>query len=252
MVGEMRVNLQGRRALVTGGRRGIGKAIVLAMARSGAEVFAVGLQPDVELEKAAYREGWKVRYVIADLTDREARAHLIDAVNGDGGLDILVNNAGVQVQAPLCEYTLDQWDLDLELLTTATFHLSQGFSPKMIERGRGRIINISSISGFQGARNIVGYTTAKHAVIGLTKALGNELGPAGITVNAIAPGICETDMAKDVFENKEKSEVIKGRIPLGRFAQPDDVAGPVLFLCSDAAAYIHGQTLLVDGGWLAR
>ncbi len=250
---EMQVTLAGRRALVTGGRRGIGRAIVLALARSGASVVAAAhSEDDAGLLRQAEEEGLAIEYCSVDLNDRGSRADMINSVLADGDVDILVNNAGAQVRRPLLEYGLEQWDTDMELLLSSMFDLSQALAREMVARGYGRIINLSSISGFQGARNIAGYTTAKHAVIGLTKALANELGIYGVNVNAVAPGICETDMTTDVTTNKEHAEIIRGRIPLGRFATPEDVAGPVLFLCSDAAAYVHGQTMLVDGGWLAR
>jgi 2-deoxy-D-gluconate 3-dehydrogenase len=192
-------------------------------------------------------------YLQANLAQRAQRADLVNRVLAQyGRLDILVNNAGFQQRAPVVGYPLDKWDLDLELMLTAVLDLSQQAAIAMAAQGGGKIIQIASISSFQGARQIVGYVTAKHALVGLTKCLANELASKNINVNAIAPGIFATDMAADVLADPVKSAELQGRIPAGRFGEPEDIVGPLLFLASQASRHVHGHVLLVDGGWMGR
>ena len=241
--------------LITGGRRGIGQALALAFARSGANVAIAGKSEtagDIVDKLNNISNSW--RYFRADLTKRDDREKLIsDVINHFGKIDILINNAGEQKTTPVVDYTAEQWDSEMSLLLTAPFELAKMAGKWMISnKNPGKIINMASISSFQGARNIVGYSTAKHGIVGLTKCLANEFAPLGINVNAIAPGIVRTDMSAGVFADSEKLKVLQSRVPNGRFAEPEDIIGPVFFLSSPMSKHVHGHVLLVDGGWMGR
>lgn len=244
-------SVKGKKALITGGRRGLGRAIAEGLIERGADVVCVATQTaDEALHQMAEMHQVTFHSLVADLCLETERQNLCQkAADLMGGLDILINNAGVQFKAPLSEYANATFRADYALMVEAPFDLARQ-AAGIIQNGS--IINISSISGFQGARNISGYTTAKHAVIGLTKALANELAPNGIRVNCIAPGLFETDMAQATTHDPQKRTELLGRIPAGRFGAPCDIVGPVIFLCSDAARHVHGATLLVDGGWMGR
>lgn len=214
--------------MVTGASKGIGAAVAAALGAAGATVTGVS------------------RAMGVDLLDRGQRAGLTHDV------DILINCAAMQQHYAAIDYPLGAWDRELELNLTATFDLCQRVAPAMITRGWGRIVNFSSIAGVQGTRGIVGYSVAKAGVIELTKCLSNEWSPSGVTVNCVAPGYIETEMLKALTDNAAAAETVKGRIPVGRFGTPEEIAKAVLFLCSNEARYITGVTLPVDGGWLAR
>lgn len=247
-------NIAGKVALVTGGRRGLGRAMAIGLAEAGARVAVTAKSADAEeLAEAMRRGGHPFFYLSADLLQRSQRHGLIDKVVAHfGRLDILVNNAGFQTRTPAIEYHQDRWDNDLELMLTAVLDLSQQAGKVMISQGEGKIIHIASISSFQGARNIIGYATAKHGLVGLTKCMANEWASHGINVNAIAPGLFETDMAAHVLADTTRAAELRGRIPAGRFGKPEDIIGPLLFLASDASRHVHGHVLLVDGGWMGR
>ena len=215
-------------ALVTGGNKGIGLSIINRLFKDKHNVTSISRSADV------------------DLTDRN------ETLEGAEEFDILINCAGAQAHSSFIDYPLEQWDYDLELNLTAHFRLSQVAARGMKERGWGRIVNISSIAGLNGTRNIIGYSVAKAGLIEMTKCMSNELAPYGITVNAVAPGFIETDMLKGLTENTEHADQMLKRIPVGKFGKPDDIANLVSFLCSDEASYITGQTFVVDGGFLVR
>jgi 2-dehydro-3-deoxy-D-gluconate 5-dehydrogenase len=247
-------DISGRVALVTGGRRGLGKAMTLGLLEAGAKVVVVARSSDDGgLQSEASKLGGELIYIQADLSKRQERANLVERVVGHfGQIDILVNNAGLQHRSPVLEYADTIWDADIELLLTAVLDLSQQAGRVMVKQGGGKIVQIASISSFQGARNIIGYASAKHALVGLTKCLANELASQNVNVNAIAPGLFETDMAENVMQDTARANELRGRIPAGRFGQPFDMVGPLLFLASDASRHVHGHVLLVDGGWMGR
>lgn len=254
MTPEQLFHLRGQTSVITGGRRGLGRAMALGLAAAGAHIAIVAAHGEpADLREAIEGYGVRLTYRQADLCDRDARAGILaDIADETGGIDILVNNAGHQVQHAASDYPLTQWDRDMELMLTAALDLAQQAHPLMLARGGGRIINIASISSFQGARNIVGYATVKHGIVGLTKCLANEWAAQGIRVNAIAPGLFETDMATHVTTNPQQTNELRGRIPAGRFGRPEDIVGPLIFLASDASRHVHGHVLLVDGGWMGR
>jgi 2-deoxy-D-gluconate 3-dehydrogenase len=228
--------------------------MVMGLARAGAHIAVIATHPEAsELQRAVESLGRRFRYFSADLRHERERHGLVARVADHfGRLDILVNNAGVQIKQPAMDYSLEAWDRDIALMLTAVLDLSQQAAKIMAAQKEGKIIHIASISSFQGARQIIGYAAAKHGLVGLTKCMANEWAALGINVNAIAPGIFETDMASDVVTNATKSAELRGRIPAGRFGRPDDIVGPLIFLSSNASCHVHGHVLLVDGGWMGR
>lgn len=233
------INLQGKRAVVTGGRRGIGKALALALKQAGASVTVIAKSPDSGSLPS------DISYIQADLSLPRDRRLILSSC---GSIDILINNAGIVHSHSALSYPEDDWSVMLEINLTAVFDLSC----QAVRLGCKRIIQLASVSSFNGARNIVGYTTAKHGLIGMTKCLSNEWAHMGITVNNIAPGLIETDMISSLTNDKSHSGEVLGRIPIGRFGQPQDIVGAMMFLASDDSKYVTGSTIVVDGGWMAR
>jgi 2-deoxy-D-gluconate 3-dehydrogenase len=243
-----------RVALVTGASAGIGAAIAVALAQSGADVVCHGNSraPDETCEriKEAGRLALGVR---GDLAKRETPAALVaQTIERFGKLDILINNAGTIRRGPAIEHSQENWDAVLEVNLTSVFRLAQTAGSHMIDRGRGKIVNIASLLSFQGGINVVGYAAAKGGVAQLTKALANEWAPRGVNVNAIAPGYIRTDNTAPLQADPVRNRQILERIPAGRWGEPTDIAGAAVFLCSRAADYVHGHVLVVDGGWMGR
>ena len=247
-------DLTGRRAVVTGANRGIGLAVADLLAAAGADVIGVSSSmPDGPSETRAAVEGHGRTFtpIRADLADRAAVTALAADLAGRQ-VDILVNNAGIIRRTPAADHTDEDFDLVLEVNLRAAFVLAREVGRGMVERGHGRIVNVASMLSFQGGINVPGYTSSKSAILGLTKALANEWAGSGVNVNAVAPGYVATDNTRDLRRDPQRSRSILERIPAGRWAEPADIAGAVLFLCSRAADYVHGTTVPVDGGWLGR
>ena len=248
-------SLAGARAVVTGASRGIGRAIAEALAGAGADVVCVSTSRAGTDDTAAtiIKQGRKAWQVEADLSDRDqARALAAQVSARAGDIDILVNNAGTIRRTPAVDYSLEDWDAVLRTNLDSAFILSQGFGRAMIERGSGKIINIASLLSFSGGITVPAYTASKHAVAGITKALANEWARFGVQVNAIAPGYFKTDNTAALQADEARNKEISARIPAGRWGEPADIAGPVVFLASKASDYVNGHVLLVDGGWMAR
>jgi 2-deoxy-D-gluconate 3-dehydrogenase len=248
-------SLAGKRALVTGASRGLGRAMAEALASAGADVVCASSQPGGAAETASAiramgRTAWEVS---ADLADRDATLAMADdALAAAGPIDILVNNGGTIRRHPAVDHPLGDWDAVLRTNLDAVFLLSQRIGRGMVERGAGKIVNVASLLSFSGGITVPGYTASKHAVAGLTKALANEWARSGVQVNAIAPGYFATDNTERLRADEKRYADISARIPAERWGEPSDLAGAVVFLASRASDYVNGHVLVVDGGWMAR
>lgn len=247
-------SLSGKTALVTGANTGLGQGICVAFAKAGANVVGVARRSCRETaDKIAAFEG-SFKEVTADMSDINVIPHIAeDAKKAFGRVDILVNNAGIIKRCDAVDVTMEDWDSVIDLNEKMVFFLCQTFAKEWIADGKGgKIINIASMLSYQGGIRVPAYTSSKSAVLGLTRALANEWASHNINVNAIAPGYMATHNTDNLRSDEQRSEEILGRIPAGRWGTPEDVAGAAIFLASDAAAYVHGFTIAVDGGWLAR
>jgi 2-deoxy-D-gluconate 3-dehydrogenase len=242
-------SLEGRRALVTGANTGLGQAIAVGMARAGAEVICAARRDCDETLAQMAAAGGQGKALRLDLADPMAAAGVFDGA----GVDILVNNAGLIRRADAVDFTEADWDAVMDVNLKAVFFTCQAFAREVFAKGgRGRIVNIASLLSFQGGIRVPSYTASKHGVAGLTRLLANEWASRGINVNAIAPGYIETNNTEALRADPDRSAAILARIPAGRWGRPEDIAGTAVYLCSDAANYVHGAVLNVDGGWLAR
>lgn len=246
--------LDGKRALVTGANTGIGQGIALALAEAGAEVVAVGRSSMAETDGLISKAGGICHTLKADLGLAEERQALIEtAVSRFGPLDILVNNAGIIRRADALEFSEKDWDEVMDLNLKAVFFLAQAFARHVLGRqGTGKVINIASLLSFQGGIRVASYTASKGGVAGITRLLACEWAAKGINVNAIAPGYVVSNNTEALRADTDRNAAILARIPAGRWADPADIGGAAVFLASNAADYIHGAILPVDGGWLAR
>jgi len=240
-------------AVVTGGTKGLGKAIAIALAEAGADIAVVSRTPHQDIERSVLSLGRRYVHHAADLTKREETKAVIPAVMEKmGSVDILVNSSGICPRAPAKEFSESDWDATLEIDLSASFILAQAAGRIMLERGKGKIVNIASILAFQGGINIVAYAAAKHGIAGITKALANEWAGQGVNVNAIAPGYIATEFIDPLMKDPDRSKAILERTPAGRWGDPDDIAAAAVYLASSASDYVHGTVLTVDGGWMAR
>ena len=247
-------SLEGKNALVTGGNTGLGQAFALGLAKAGANVFAVSIADDEGATRELV-ETERVRYELmdADITAEGAPEAVVAAcVERLGGIDILVNSAGVVPIAPVLEFGRAEWDATIAVNLTAAFELSFEVARHMVPRRSGKIINVCSLFSFLGGRLSPAYAASKHGIAGLTKAYCDELAPHGIQVNGIAPGYYATALTAPTRNDPEASKRISDRIPSGRWGEPLDLMGTVVFLASRASDYVNGQILAVDGGYLVR
>jgi 2-deoxy-D-gluconate 3-dehydrogenase len=248
--------LDGKTALVTGCRRGIGKAFAVALAEAGADIVGVSktLEPSGSaIEKEVHALGRKFRGYRCDFANREAVRHFAATANANfPAIDILVNNAGTILRKPAAEHPDEYWDEVIQTNLSSQFLLSREVGKRMLERGSGKVIFTASVLTFQGGINVPGYAASKGAIGQLTKALANEWASHGVQVNAIAPGYINTDNAAPLAADPVRGPAILSRIPTGRWGEPDDLKGAIVFLASRASDYVTGSILTVDGGWLAR
>jgi NAD(P)-dependent dehydrogenase (short-subunit alcohol dehydrogenase family) len=248
-------DLTGKVALVTGASRGIGRAVALAFARHGADVLVNGRKAEpAEAVADAIRDlGRRAAALPADVADPAAVARLAEAAAAFAPrLDILVLNAGVSpVYAPAEAHRVEDWRAILETNLTGAFLCVRALAPSLTARPGGRVLVMASIAALVGLPRLVAYNATKGGLLQLTRTLALEWAPHGVTVNALAPGFIETDMTAGLREHPALRERLLARVPLGRFGTPEDVAAAALFLASDAAAYITGAVLTVDGGWTA-
>jgi len=251
-----RFKLDGKTALVTGARRGIGKAMAVALAEAGADIVgtSASLEPDGgDLRKEVEGHGGRFWGYACDLGDRKAVYRLIEAVKRDcPPIDILINNAGTILRKPAAEYPDDYWDRIIEVNLNAPFVLAREFGRGMLERGHGKIVFTASLLSFQGGITVPSYAAAKGGLAQLAKALANEWAGRNVQVNAIAPGYIATDVTEALRADPVRNPAILARIPAGRWGDPGDLAGAVVYLASSASDYVSGHVLTVDGGWMGR
>jgi 2-deoxy-D-gluconate 3-dehydrogenase len=248
-------NLAGKVALVTGAGRGLGQAMALGLAEAGADIAGVDVLSTGETAGQVRALGRRFLGLSANLLELPVSGYAVlvqQVVEQLGGLDILVNNAGIIRRAPVLEFSERDWDEVLQVNLKAVFFLSQAAARVMVAAGRGKIINIASMLSFQGGIWVPSYTASKSGVAGLTRLMANELAGRGLNVNAIAPGYMATDNTAALRANPERAPAILERIPAGRWGEPDDLKGAVVFLASAAADYMNGAIVPVDGGWLTR
>jgi len=248
--------LDGRTALVTGCRRGIGHAMALALAEAGADIVGVSASMELsgsEVERDVIARGRGFSAYQCDFSDRNALYAFIQQVKTDVPvIDILVNNAGTILRKPASEHPDEYWDRVLQVNLSAQFILSREIGKDMVARGRGKIVFTASLLTFQGGINVPSYSASKGAVGQLTKALANEWAASGVQVNAIAPGYVRTDNTTALRNDPVRSQAILERIPAGRWGDVEDLKGPIVFLASAASDYVNGEILVVDGGWMGR
>jgi len=249
-------SLEGKTALVTGCKRGIGKAMAIGLAEAGANIIGVSASLELsgsDIEKEVQARGRKFKAYQCDFSDRKALYEFIAAVKSDfPEIQILVNNAGTILRKPAAEHPDEMYDKVVEVNQNAQFILTREFGKEMVNRGYGKIVFTASLLTFQGGITVPGYAASKGAIGQLTMAFANEWAQHGVTVNSIAPGYISTDNTEALRNNPDRANSILARIPAGRWGEPEDFAGPVVFLCSDASAYMNGSIMLVDGGWMGR
>lgn len=244
-------SLQNKKALITGPSKGLGQAIAVGLAKAGADIIGLDIGDMSQTQELVQGLGREFTGLYGDLgkTD-QISGYAASALEVYGTVDILVNNAGVIYRAPAEEFPEEGYDFVMDINVKALFLLTRDISKQMKANRYGKIINICSIQSIQGAVDVSAYVASKHAVAGITRAFANELGGFGVNVNGIAPGFMITDNTEKLREQKDKVQAINDRIPMGRWGNPEDLAGPAVFLASDASAYVNGQLLVVDGGYL--
>jgi len=246
-------SLEGRVALVTGAAGGLGAAYAVALAAAGADVAVHDRNPGDETRDRVRALGRRAIALVGDITGPDTPERLVrETLQGLGALDIVVNNAGTIRRAPAAETTDEDWLAVLDVNLGSVFRMCRAAGRHMLAQGRGKIVNVASLLAFQGGILVPAYAASKGGVAQLTKALANEWAGKGINVNAVAPGYVRTDNTAALQADPVRSRQIVDRIPAGRWAEPADVAGSVVFLCSSAADYVHGHVLVVDGGWMGR
>ncbi|WP_276169211.1 SDR family NAD(P)-dependent oxidoreductase [Zobellia alginiliquefaciens] len=249
-------SLKGKTALVTGCKRGIGFAMAEALAEAGADIIGVSASLELsgsKIENRITELGKSFKAYQCDFSDRKALYAFLEKVKSENPtINILVNNAGTILRQPATEHSDEYWDKVIEVNQNAQFILSREIGKEMVKRGNGKIIFTASLLTFQGGITVPGYAASKGAIGQLTMALSNEWAGKGVQVNAIAPGYISTDNTEALRNDKDRSTSILGRIPAGRWGEPEDFKGPIVFLASQASNYMTGSVMLVDGGWMGR
>lgn len=248
-------DLSGKTALVTGAKRGIGRGMAEALAEAGADIIGVSatLAPGSDVQQSIEAMGRKFTPYACDFSDRSAvKAFAAQVLQDHPQIDILINNAGTILRTPAADHPDEMWDKVIEVNLNAQFILTREVGKTMVERGSGKVIFTASLLTFQGGITVPGYAASKGGIGQLTMAFANEWASKGVNVNAIAPGYIDTDNTEALRNDPARSKSILERIPAGRWGDPDDFKGPIVFLASDAAAYMHGHVMLVDGGWMGR
>jgi 2-deoxy-D-gluconate 3-dehydrogenase len=248
--------IDGKTALVTGCRRGIGRGFAQALAEAGADIVGVSASMEEsgsEVEKDVLERGQTFRGYACDFSDRQALYGFVEQVKKDvPQIDILVSNAGVIRRLPAAEHPDEYWDEVIEVNLNSQFILAREFGKDMLERGQGKIVFTASLLSFQGGITVPSYAASKGGIGTLTMALSNEWAGRGVNVNAIAPGYIATDNTAALQNDAARSEQLMGRVPVGRWGSPDDLKGAVVYLSSPASNFVNGVNLVVDGGWMGR
>jgi len=247
----MLFSLTGKAAVVTGAGKGLGQAMTIALAQAGADIAGIDIIDTGETEEKVKEAGGKFFHINADLSKPDTMSAVAaKAVSAFGKVDILVNNAGVTLVESADKYSPGDFDTTMNINVKSLFFLTQEIGRGMIQRRYGKIINTCSVQSIIGGKLVSAYVASKHAVAGITRALANEWGQYGINVNGIAPGFMVTDNTKLLRTQTDVVAALTAQIPLGRWGNPEDLMGPVVFLASDASAYINGHLLVVDGGYI--
>lgn len=246
--------LNGKTALITGSNQGLGQMYAVALAEAGADIIGVSYVDDfAETEKLVKAAGRNFKYYVSDFSNRESLYAFIKQAKADfPKIDILVNNAGTILRKPIAEHPDEYWDKVIEINLSAQFILTREFGRDMVERGYGKVVFIASLLAFQGGILVPGYAASKGGVKQLAMSFANEWASKGVTINAIAPGYIATENTKPLREDPVRNKAIQDRIPAGRWGEPSDLMGAMVFLCSDASNYVNGTVLTVDGGWMGR
>lgn len=247
-------SLEGRTAVVTGCGAGLGQAMAIGLAAAGADIIGVDRVGTAATEERVQETGRRYLEVVADISDISTFDEMVErCVSEYGSIDILVNNAGIIRRDSIFDFSEQDWDQVIDLNLKSVFFLSRSVAKRFVAQGRGgKIINIASMLSFQGGIRVPSYTASKSGILGLTRLLANELATHSINVNAIAPGYMETKATEALRQDPQREKEILDRIPAGRWGTPEDLQGAAVFLSSSASDYIHGYTIAVDGGWLAR
>ena len=248
-------NIKGKNAIITGANRGLGKGVAEGLLDAGCHVVLIARNPKTQKIVDEYKkQGKECDVVFCDLANREERGKAFDTAVSlcNGKLDILVNVAGVQIRHPAEEFPLEDFDEVMEINLNATYDYCIRAARVMLPNKSGKIINFASMLSWFGGYTVSAYAASKGGVAQITKAFSNEWAAKGVNVNAIAPGYISTDNTEALRNNPIRSESILSRIPAKRWGNPEDFAGPIVFLCSDAAQYMHGSIMVVDGGWMGR
>lgn len=246
--------LHGKVAVVTGASRGLGRSMAIALGRAGARLVLVGRQDNLGATAETLDSfGAEAVQVVCDQTTPEGVEQIVTAALEQWGrVDVLVNNAGTFYRKPALEWTDDEWHEVVDLSMSAVFALCQRVGREMLAHGSGKIINIASVLAFQGGYTVPAYAASRHGLVGLTRALANEWAAHGVNVNAIAPGYMDTDLLSGLKADTSRERELLLRVPAGRWGRPDELDGACLFLASAASDFVHGATVVVDGGWLSR